>query len=112
MLLASWLEAAGLQDRTAWVSVPRGERDAQRFWLAMIDALAGVLDVVQHVDPAPGFRGEAVVGELLAALGSVEEPAVLVIDDLHELLSADALAWLEGFHDQPAAGAPRGVDDP
>jgi LuxR family transcriptional regulator, maltose regulon positive regulatory protein len=95
VLLRSWVQAAGLQDRLAWVSIRRAERDAQRFWLSVIDALAGATDVVQHVDPAPSFRGEAVVDQLLADLELLEEPAVLVIDDLHELDSADASAWLE-----------------
>ena len=97
VLLRSWVEAAGLQDRVGWVSVRRGERDAQRFWLSVIDALAGPVGVVQRVDPAPIFQGEAVVERLLADLGSVEDPAVLLIDDLHELDSADALSWLEVF---------------
>ena len=38
--LRSWVESAGRADRVAWVSVERGERDAQRFWLSVIDALA------------------------------------------------------------------------
>ena len=97
VLMRSWVQAAGLEDRLAWVSIRRSERDAQRFWLSVIDALAGATDVVGHVDPAPSFRGEAVVDRLLADLGLLEEEAVLVIDDLHELDSADASAWLEKF---------------
>jgi LuxR family maltose regulon positive regulatory protein len=100
MLLRSWVEAAGLQGRLGWVSVERGERDAQRFWLSVIDALADAVSVVQRVAPAPAFRGEAVVDQLLGDLGSLEEPAVLVIDDLHELDSRDALRWLEAFLEQ------------
>ena len=97
MLLRSWIEAAGLQDRVGWVSVERGEQDAQRFWLAVIDALAGAVSLVQPVAPAPTFGGRAVVDQLLSDLACLEEPAVLVIDDLHELGSADALSWLEVF---------------
>jgi LuxR family transcriptional regulator, maltose regulon positive regulatory protein len=97
MLVRSWVEVAELQDWVAWVSVERGERDAQRFWLSVIDALAGAVGVVQRVDPAPRLRGKAVVDQLLCDLGSLEAPALLVIDDLHELASADALAWLEAF---------------
>jgi LuxR family transcriptional regulator, maltose regulon positive regulatory protein len=97
VLLRSWLEAAGLHDRGAWVSVERGERDAQRFWLALIDAVAGAVPGVERVDPAPSFRGEAVLDRLVADLGSLAEPAVLVIDDLHELDAPDALAWLAAF---------------
>jgi LuxR family maltose regulon positive regulatory protein len=97
MLLRSWIEAAGLQDRVGWVSVERGEHDAQRFWLAVIDALAGMVGLVQSVAPAPTFGGRAVVDQLLSDLASLQEPVVLVIDDLHELNSADALSWLDVF---------------
>ena len=67
VLLRSWIEAAGLEDRVGWVSVERGERDAQRFWLAVIDALAGAVDVVERVAPAPTFGGRAVVEQLLGS---------------------------------------------
>ena len=36
----SFLWAEDLRDRAAWVSVERGERDGQRFWLSLIDALS------------------------------------------------------------------------
>jgi len=97
MLLRSWIEAAGLAEGVGWVSVERGERDAQRFWLSVIDALAGAVGVVQRVAPAPTFNGRAVVEQVLADLELLEEPGVLVIDDLQELDSADALEWLEVF---------------
>ena len=97
VLLRSWIEAAGLQDRVGWVSVERGEQDAQRFWLAVIDALAGAVSVVQPRRPGADVRRPS--GGRPAPVGScmLEEPAVLVIDDLHELGSADALSWLEVF---------------
>ena len=97
VLLRSWVEAAGLEDRVGWVSVSRGQRDAQRFWLSVIHALAAVVPAVRPVDPSPGFRGQAVVDQLLDDLSSLQEAAVLVIDDLHELNSPEALAWLEEF---------------
>jgi LuxR family transcriptional regulator, maltose regulon positive regulatory protein len=98
VLLRSWIEDAGMSERVAWVSVERGERDAQRFWLAVIDALSGAVGrdgFVQRLGAAPGFDGEAVVGRLLSDLASLEGSRVLVIDDLHELGSAEALAQLE-----------------
>jgi LuxR family maltose regulon positive regulatory protein len=97
VLLRSWIEAAGLEDRVGWVSVERTERDAQRFWLALINALAGAVGVVQRVGPAPTFNGRAVVEQVLMDLESLEDPGVLVIDDLHELDSSDALDSLEVF---------------
>jgi LuxR family maltose regulon positive regulatory protein len=98
MLVSSWLEANGLSDQTAWVGVEPRERDAQHFWLAVINGLAAAMEgSVERIGPTPGFRGEAVVERLLADLRSLEEPLVLVIDDLHELQSTDALRWLELF---------------
>ena len=44
------------------------------------------------------------VERLLEDLRSVEEPLVLVIDDLHELQSPEALTWLELFIARRPAG--------
>jgi len=100
VLVRSWVHAEGLGPRTAWVSVERGERDPQRFWLAVVAALADVVgrdELVARVSPSPAFSGEAVVARLRSNLASLEESLLLVIDDLHELDSADATVWLERF---------------
>jgi LuxR family maltose regulon positive regulatory protein len=100
VLVRSWLSAERLAGRAAWVSIERGERDGQRFWLSVVDALAGVAgagEPVARVSPAPGFRDVDVTRRLLEDLESLEQPVVLVIDDLHELESAGALASLEHF---------------
>ena len=98
VLLRSWAEA--LADRVAWVSVERGEEDAQHFWLSVVDAVAAAVGgerLVERVGATPSFRGDAVVHGLLSDLRSLDEPLVLVIDDLDELRSADALRLLEHF---------------
>ena len=97
VLLRSWVESTGLADRVAWISVERGERDAQGFWLSVIDALAGADDLVERVAATPAFGGEAVVERLLSDLWSLDRPVVLLIDDLHELRSTEALRLLEVF---------------
>jgi LuxR family transcriptional regulator, maltose regulon positive regulatory protein len=96
VLVRSWAESEELHDRVAWVSVERGERDAQRFWLSVIDAVSRVVGV-EPIAPAPGFRGEHVVERLRSELEAAEAPLMLVIDDLHELQSAEGLRWLELF---------------
>ena len=95
VLLRSW--AAQIEEPVGWVTVERGERDSQRFCLHVIDALADAAgdDVIERVSPAPGFAGAVVLERLLAELERLDEPVQLVIDDLHELDSEDALAWLE-----------------
>ena len=106
LLLHSWVEAEALGDRTAWLSVERGERDGQRFWLAMIDELARAAGGNRVVDPmsrAPGFCAEVVVERLRAELGALDDPVMLVIDDLHELDSEEALDCLARLlQDMPA----------
>ena len=96
-VVRSWVHGAGFGVRPAWLTVERVERDAQRFWLSLIDALARAAESVEHAVPSPGFRGEIAVERLLSDLDALATPVVLVIDDLHELHSADALGWLEQF---------------
>jgi LuxR family transcriptional regulator, maltose regulon positive regulatory protein len=98
VLLRSWIDDAGLADRVAWVSVERGERDAQRFWLSVIERLRAAVGADAFVEkrtPMPAFDGGAVVERLVSELGSLDERVVLVLDDLHELSSPEALAQLE-----------------
>jgi LuxR family maltose regulon positive regulatory protein len=100
VLLRSWVEAEGIAERVAWVSVERGESDPQRFWLAVIDALATTAaggEAVHRPAPSPDFRGRAMVEGLLADLWSLEEQVVLVVDDVHELRSSEALDLFEFF---------------
>jgi LuxR family transcriptional regulator, maltose regulon positive regulatory protein len=99
-LVRSWVESDEPDGRVAWVSVERGERDAQRFWLSVIDELAAAIgrdELVERVAATPAFEGQAVVERLLSDLHSLEQPVVLVIDDLNELRSDDALRWLDLF---------------
>ena len=100
VLLRSWISEAGLADRVAWVSVESGEHDPQRFWVSLADGLRGTIagsKLVRPLTAAPDLNGWAVVKRLLEDLGSLEDRLWLVIDDLHELRSADALAQLESL---------------
>ena len=97
VLLRSWLDHAGLADRAAWVTVEHDERDSQRFWLSVVRALRAAVGseaFVEQLAPTPGFDGDALVARLTSELGTIEEPVVLVVDDLHELRSPEALAQL------------------
>ena len=97
-LLRAWAErAAGLR-RVAFVSVERDQQDAARFWGA-------VLDAVRRPDRSIGTEDEPaataaldpdeLVDRTLSEVAAQIEPAVLIIDDLHELRAADALTQLE-----------------
>jgi LuxR family transcriptional regulator, maltose regulon positive regulatory protein len=94
-LLRLWADRACRDRRIAFMSVRTGEHDAQLFWLALLGAIrsaTGTGEVEQPV--ARHFDGNAMVERVLSELSSCGGPFVLVIDDLHELSSADAVAQL------------------
>ena len=98
VLLRSWIGAAGLAERAAWVAVERGERDPQRFWLSVLGALRQTSPgsvLVRAVTAAPDLDGWAIAERLLKDLAPLAEPVWLVIDDAHELGSTEALRQLE-----------------
>ena len=80
------------------MSVQPQERDAQRFWLSVLDALrdtAGGSALVRELTAAPGLDTGDIVERLLQDLSSLEERVWLVVDDVHELASPEALRQLE-----------------
>ena len=98
LLLRSWIGEAGLAERAAWVPVQAEERDPQRFWLSVFGALRDTpagSKLVRPLTPAPGLDGWAVVERLLTDLGGLKDRVWLVIDDVHELRSDEALRQLE-----------------
>ncbi len=103
VLLRSWIEDAALGSSVAWVSVEREEHDPQRFWLSVIRELratTGAGGLVEKLEPSPTFDGGALVERVVSELSSLEAGIVLVIDDVHELRSPDALRQLEAFLDR------------
>jgi LuxR family transcriptional regulator, maltose regulon positive regulatory protein len=98
MLLRSWLAEAGMAGRAAWVPVERDERDPQRFWPAVLSALRHTEPgsaLVRDLSAAPDLDGWAVVERLLTDLAPLSERLWLVVDDVHELRSDEALRQLE-----------------
>jgi LuxR family transcriptional regulator, maltose regulon positive regulatory protein len=97
-LLRSWIGETGLASSAAWVPVPRQERDPQRFWISVADALRGTTagsTLVRELTAAPGLDGWAIVERLLKDLAPLNDPIWLVIDDVHELGPDEALRQLE-----------------
>ena len=98
VLLRSWIGAVGLADSAAWVHVGREERDPQRFWLSVADALRGTAPgsaLVRPLTAAPDLDGWAIAERLLKDLAPLGERTWLVIDDADALGSAEAQRQLE-----------------
>jgi len=92
VLLRSWISEAGLAGRVAWVAAGRDERDPQRFWLSVLAALRATgpgAGLVRAVSAAPDLDGWALAEGLLTDLAPLDELIWLVIDDVHELGSAE-----------------------
>ena len=97
-LLRAWIVDAGVVESIAWVSMSAEERDPQRFWLSVLDAVRGTKagsELIRELTPAPDLDGGAIAERLLADLSALGERIWLVVDDLHQLGSGDALRQLE-----------------
>ncbi|MGW3285291.1 AAA family ATPase [Streptomyces sp. NPDC001002] len=96
-LLRAWADRPGRDRRIAFVSVRPSQQDAQLFWLALLDAVRVAADAEGAAEPppvAPGFNGGALIEKALSELTASGGPFYLVIDDLHELDSAEATEQL------------------
>jgi LuxR family maltose regulon positive regulatory protein len=96
-LLRAWTDRSTTPSRVAFVSVDRDQQDADRFWL---DVLAAIRRPADSSEPgalpaSDAFDAEQLVDTVLSELVGQGEPIVLIIDDLHELRSADALTQLD-----------------
>ena len=96
-LLRAWADRQSEWCRLVTVHVDRDQQDAQLFWLALLKAvrdLSGTPTSPELPTATPEFSDVAMVDRILAELADHEDRVVLVIDDVHELTSPDALAHL------------------
>jgi LuxR family transcriptional regulator, maltose regulon positive regulatory protein len=77
--------------------VRRDQHDAQDFWLALLDTVRHADGATRGAEPSaatPDFNASAVADRVLSELAHARGDITLVIDDLHELNSPEALAQL------------------
>ena len=96
-LLRAWADHVSKQRRVVFVSVEREQQNDQRFWCAVLDALRDPAGTAECEAPTTVPDVDHVVECVLSEIAEHPEPVVLIIDDLHELRSADAIAQLERF---------------
>jgi LuxR family maltose regulon positive regulatory protein len=100
MLLSSWLRSAGPTEPVAWVGVERDESDATRFLASVMEGMlaSGAIppgDPLATLVPASLGGQDEFLERLLEGIGRLPSPVIIVIDDLHQLRSDDALRTLE-----------------
>src|ERR1700751_6132297 len=96
-LLRAWADRPGQPRRLAVLQVQRDQQDAQQFWLALLDAIRHASAATGRAEPpaaTPDFNAPAMVDRVLSELADARGGITLVIDDLHELTSPEALAQL------------------
>jgi LuxR family maltose regulon positive regulatory protein len=97
-LLRAWADRETHLRRIAFISVLREQQHAPRFWGCVLDAMRNPLGS-NRPDGQPAatvaLDDDTVFDRVLSQVAGQIEPSVLIIDDLHELKSADALAQLE-----------------
>jgi LuxR family transcriptional regulator, maltose regulon positive regulatory protein len=93
-LLRAWADHAADRSLVAFVSVEPDEHDAERFWGAVLDAMCGPARSSEP-DAQPAPAAGQLFDRVAAEVAGHVEPLVLIVDDLHELKSADAFMQLE-----------------
>ena len=95
-LLRAWTHRSATPSCVAFVSVDRDQHDAEVFWLSVLDAIRRPADSSEPdaLPASDALGGEQIVDRIVSALAEQVDPVVLIVDDLHELRSADALAQL------------------
>jgi LuxR family transcriptional regulator, maltose regulon positive regulatory protein len=99
-LLRAWAGGPGQPRRLAVLQVHRDQHDAQQFWLALLGAVRQATGAGSGAEPpaaTPDFNAPAMAGRVLSELAEARSGVTLVVDDLHELTSPEALAQLTGL---------------
>ena len=98
MLLAEWVRTSP-DVVTAWVDLDRDDNDPRRLWSTVAAAVAASPAVSADSRLARPWRWPTAppeyLAELIEALGELERPVRLVLDDAHELVGGQALHGLD-----------------
>jgi LuxR family maltose regulon positive regulatory protein len=105
-LLSAWAAQRTGTGPLAWLSLEPADADRRRFWRAVFEALrrAGAPEPVASLAPHPAEDVGLVIPALVNALETLDEPLVLVLDDLHELGDSPAIADLDRLLRHPPPG--------
>jgi len=90
--------------RIAWVTIDSADNDPLRFWTHVAASILGecaALDEIAEELAAGEAKRQAVLDRLQTEIEALVEPVVLVLDDLHEITSAEVLDALSRILSSP-----------
>ncbi len=93
-LLRAWADGPGQSYRLAVVQVQRDQQDSQQFWLAVLSAIRQAPGEGEQLAATPEFNQAAIADRVRSELAEYHDRTYLIIDDLHELTSPEALTQL------------------
>lgn len=97
LAVASWLAAGAFPGGAAWLTVDETDNDLRTFWADVLAAFAvgGLAAPGSMLDLVPaGHFGDQEIMRVRAGLAELPVPAVLVLDDFHQVGSAAVLGSL------------------
>jgi len=97
--VVQWLDAGGAGTPAAWLSLDPDDDSPLRFWRYLVGTFshAGIADLGETlaVSLESGGTSDDVAASFVSEVQELREPAVLVLDDLHVIGSAEILRQLE-----------------
>jgi LuxR family maltose regulon positive regulatory protein len=94
-LLAQWIATGGPPGPVAWVPLGRDEADPHRFWADVMASLGGAHVGLATLAPPPRGELRPFLTSVINTMAAVDEPLVLVLDDLHLAGSPGVIRDLE-----------------
>ena len=100
ILVASWIQTRALPGPVCWLSLDGDDNDASRLAADLLSALrgAGVVKrggALDRLRAPVGARTDGFLASLVNGLSRLSSPFVLVLDDVHELTSPQAIAMID-----------------
>ncbi len=94
-LVSEWRRAGGAPGPVAWLPLERVHGDRRKLWTDIVAAVAAAHPAFAALAVPPRGSLDTFRDDVLAILGEVEEPLVMVVDDFHEVSSSVAMEDLD-----------------
>jgi LuxR family maltose regulon positive regulatory protein len=96
-LLAQWIAGGTAPGPVAWLPLGRDDANPYGFWADVVASLGAAHDDLATLVPPPRGSVKPFLTTVLNTLAGVDEPLVLMLDDLHLVSAPSLVADLEWF---------------